>query len=130
MTEFVTRDEYESDKERLEQSLGKIRGAQLEQTSLLETLARRMDVSDRRIEATNIKLDKMGTLANATHRELLRLEGTYQGLNTRLDDVELKLTEHDTRFEAIDQRFDSMDRRFDGIDAVLQEILQRLPAEA
>jgi hypothetical protein len=49
----------------------------------------------------------------------------FQKVITILERIEVKLADHDQRFDAIDRRFDAIDRRFEAVDERLSAVDER-----
>jgi hypothetical protein len=85
-------------------------------------------------EIHSLRLDRIDTRLDRIDTRLDRVDTRFDGIDGRLDRI-------DTRFDGIDGRFDHLetdvaqmkgslaaqDQRFDQVDAVLREILDRLP---
>jgi hypothetical protein len=81
------------------------------------------------------RVERLENDRDSTYEILTEIQRNQRHHDTLFGNIQTKLTEHDGLLASIqqtlrahDERFDAIDQRFDGIDAVLAEILGRLPA--
>lgn len=98
-------------------------GLYTRQSEAIQVIGR--DVSDIKQRAGNIegRLETLDQRFTSVDQHLDTIDQRFTGVDQRLDMI-------DQRFTGVDQRLDGLDRRFDRVEAVLAQILSRLPEQS
>ncbi len=92
-----------------------------------------LDILINHDKITNERLDRIQTQAIELDGKIvgmqIEMRQGFGAVDTHLSTVDVRFDAVDTRFGAVDARFDVVDSRFDRLEALLAQVIERLPAK-